>query len=99
MSEPTKGQENFSNTTVMNFCKLHSKEIEKAEALLVKAQELPLLNSNKTFLHKTDDCYKDLVCSGCLTLLYEGQNTQQQTSVLTCASFPTLYIARTFQHI
>lgn len=57
MSESRKGQENFSSTAVINLCKLHSKKVEKVE--LAKAQELTLLCSNETLLHKTDDCYKD----------------------------------------
>lgn len=57
MSESQKGQESFSSTAVLNFIKLHSKEVEKI--LLVKAQELTLLCSNKTLLHKTGNCYKD----------------------------------------
>lgn len=58
MSEPRKGQEDFSSTVVINLSKLQSKEVEKVEVLLVKAQGLNLLRRNETLLHNTDDCYK-----------------------------------------
>lgn len=67
MSDSGEGQEDFSSTVVMNLCKLHSKEEEKA-VLPVKAWEPTVMRQQDPFAQDRR-LLQGLVCSSCLISL------------------------------